>query len=37
MDENSELLLDQEDEEENRSVGKKGTALIYSWGRNEDG
>jgi len=36
MEENSDLLLE-EDREEERSIEKKGTALIYSWGRNEDG
>jgi hypothetical protein len=35
MEENSEMLLDQD--EECRSIDRKGTVLIYSWGRNEDG
>lgn len=32
MEENSELLIEQE--EDTRSVERKGTVLIYSWGRN---
>ena len=35
MEENSDMLLDQF--EETRSVERRGTVLIYSWGRNEDG
>lgn len=34
FEDNSEMLLEQEDE---RSPQKIKTALVYSWGRNEDG
>jgi alpha-tubulin suppressor-like RCC1 family protein len=36
MEEYTDNLLEEEQEEE-PSVEKKVTALIYSWGRNEDG